>query len=230
MTIAALARPSMARVLRTPRPLLALGGWCVLALGFALAARARGAAHGADHVLVDAYGALVLPLLAYTLVGAVVGARGALGAATAQLVMFGASPARAAGVTAGIAVAGCAGMGAVLAAVVAVVAHGASDPPVAGDALASAYAGGLGGAAYAAWFLVGATLGKRGGGRTVLLVADWVLGVGHGALAVVAPRAHVRGLLGGLGPMEWSGRASAAALVVIAVGCLAFAVRRGSKG
>ena len=73
--IAALARPSLARLLRTPRPLLAVGAWSVLALGFALAERARGTAHGADHVLVEAYGALVLPLLAYTLVGAILGAR-----------------------------------------------------------------------------------------------------------------------------------------------------------
>ena len=227
--IGALARPAVTRVLRTPRPLLAMAGWCVLAAGFAAAARARGVAHGADHVLVDAYGALVLPLFAYTLVGAVVGARGSMGAATAQLVAFGAAPARAAAVTAGVAVLGCAGAAAAMAAAVAVVAHGASDPPLAGDALASAYAGALGGAAYAAWFAMGATLGRRGGGRTVLLVLDWVLGVGHGAVAVVAPRAHVRSLLGGSGPMDWSGRASAVALVVIAAVALAIAVRRASR-
>ena len=227
--IGALARPAVARVLRTPRPLLAMGAWCALAVGFAAATRARGVAHGADHVLVDAYGALVLPLLAYTLVGAVVGARGTLGAATAQVVAFGAAPVRAAAVTAGLAVLACAGMAAALAAAVAAVAHGASDPPVAGDALASAWVGGLGGAAYAAWFAMGATLGRRGGGRTVLLVVDWALGVGHGAVALVAPRAHVRSLLGGAGPMDLSGHASAAALVVITVAALAIAVRRGSR-
>jgi len=89
--IAALARPSLARVFRTPRALLALGAWGVLALGFALAARSRGSANGADHVLVGAYGALILPLLAYTLVGAVLGAR-SLAASTAPLVGFGAAP------------------------------------------------------------------------------------------------------------------------------------------
>ncbi len=141
--IAALARPSLARVFRTPRALLALGAWGVLALGFALAARSRGSANGADHVLVGAYGALILPLLAYTLVGAVLGAR-SLAASTTPLVRFGASPTRAAAVTVGVAVGAGVVAGALLAALVAVVAHGSGDPPVAGDALASAYVGALG--------------------------------------------------------------------------------------
>ena len=76
---------------------------------------------------------------------------------------------------------------------------------------------------------VGASFGKRGGGRTGLLVLDWVLGMGHGAVALVTPRAHLRNLLGGAGPMEWSGRASAAALVVLAVVCALLAVRRSSR-
>jgi hypothetical protein len=226
--IAALARPSLARVFRTPRSLLAVGAWCVLALGFALAARSRGSANGADHVLVGAYGALILPLLAYTLVGAVLGAR-SLAASTAPLVRFGAPPARAAAVTVGVAVAAGVVVGAALASVVAVLAHGSSDPPATSDALASAYAGALGGAAYTAWFALGASFGKRGGGRTLLLVVDWVLGLGHGVMAVVTPRAHLRNLLGGAAPMAWSGRASAAALVVIAGVCLLVAVRRAGR-
>jgi hypothetical protein len=226
--IAALARPPLARLLRTPRALLTLGAWCLLAVGFALAARIRGSAHGADHTLVGAYGALVLPLLAYALVGAVVGAR-SLAASTAPLVSFGAPPARAAAVAIGVAVAACAALGAVLAALVALVAHGADDPPAAADALASAYAGLLGGAAYAAWFAVGASFGRRGGGRTVLLVADWLFGVGHGATALVTPRAHLRNLLGGDSPMGWPGRASTAALVGLALACALLAVRRARR-
>lgn len=224
--IAALARPPLARLLRTPRALLTLGAWCLLAVGFALAARARGSSHGADHALVGAYGALVLPLLAYALVGAVVGSARSLAASTAPLVSFGASPTRAAAVAVGVAVLACAAVGAVLAAVVALVAHGADDPPAAADALASAYAGLLGGAAYAAWFAAGASFGRRGGGRTVLLVADYVLGAGRGAIALVTPRAHLRNLLGGEPPMAWSGRASTALLVVLAVVCALVAVRR----
>jgi hypothetical protein len=71
--IAAIARPSVARVTRRPRALLTLGAWCLLALGMAVAARVRGVPHGADHVLVGAFGGLALPLLAYALVGAFVG-------------------------------------------------------------------------------------------------------------------------------------------------------------
>jgi hypothetical protein len=226
--IAAVARPSLARLFGTPRSLLAPGAWCVLALGFALAARTRGAVHGADHVLLDAYAALILPLLVYTLVGAVLGTR-SLGTATAPLVLFGASPVRAALGTAGVAVAASLVAGGLLAALMAFVAHGGSDPPAAGDALASAYAGALGSAAYGAWFTLGATFGRRGGGRTLLLVADWALGLGRGLPAMVTPRAHLRNLLGGASPMDWSGRASAAALLVITAACVLLAVRRAGR-
>jgi hypothetical protein len=223
--IAALARAPIARLVRTPRALVALGGWCLLALGFALATRARGSTHGADHALLEAYGALVLPLIGYALVGAVVGPR-SLRASAAPLASFGASPAAAAAVTAAVAVVACSVLGAALAAGVALLAHGTDDPPRAFDALTSAYAGALGGAAYAALFAMGASFGKRGGGRAVLLVADWLFGAGSAATALVTPRGHLRNLLGGASPMGWSGRASAVALVVLALGCLLVAVRR----
>jgi hypothetical protein len=222
--IAALARPSLARLLGTPRSLLAPGAWCVLALGFALAARWWGAVQGADHVLVDAYATLILPLLVYTLVGAVLGGR-SLAAATAPLVVFGASPARAALATVAVAVAASVAAGAFVAALVAIVAHGSGDPPAARDALASAYAGALGGAAYAGWFALGASFGKRGGARTWLLIVDWVLGLGRGPVAIITPRAHLRSLLGGAAPMDWSGRASAVALVILAAVCVLGACR-----
>jgi hypothetical protein len=226
--IASLARPSALRLFRTPRSLVAPGAWCVLALGFALAARWRGAVHGADHVLVDAYAALILPLLVYALVGALLGRR-SLATSIAPLVAFGASPARTALAIVGVAVAASVVAGALLAALLAFVAHGASDPPAAGDALASAYAGALGSAAYAGWFALGATFGKRGGGRTLLLIMDWVLGSGRGVMAIATPRAHLRNLLGGPSPMDWPGRSSAAALVVITLACALLAVRRAGR-
>jgi hypothetical protein len=223
--IAALARPAVARVVRRPRTLVTLGAWCLLAVGIALLARARGSSHGADHVLVGAFGGLVLPLLSYALVGAVVGAR-SLSSSTAPLVSFGATPARAAAVAIGLAVASAALLGASLAAVVALVAHGADDPAPAADALASAYAGALGGAVYGAWFVLGATFGRRGGGRTVLLVVDWLLGLGTGPAALAAPRAYVRGLLGGSTPMDLSGRWCSVALVALGLACVLLALRR----
>jgi hypothetical protein len=226
--IAALARPSFARLFRTPRSLLATGAWCVLALGFALAARSRGAFHGADHVLLDAYAALILPLTVYTLVGAVLGAR-SLAASIAPVVVFGASPVRAALTTLAVALAASIAVSAMTAATLAWVAHGAGDPPAPGDAMVSAYAGALGGAAYGAWFMLGASFGARGGARALLLVVDWILGLGRGVTALVTPRAHLRNLLGGAAPMDWSGRASAAALVVITVVCVSIAVRRAAR-
>jgi hypothetical protein len=226
--IGALARPAIARVVRRPRALVTLGAWCALALGMALLERTRGSAHGADHVLVGAFGGLVLPLLSYAFVGALLGAR-SLSASTAPLVSFGAAPVRAAAVSVGLAVVGCAVLGAVLAAAIAAVAHGSDDPARLADALASATAGALGGGAYGAWFVLGATLGKRGGGRTVLLVVDWLLGLGTSAVAVVVPRAYVRTLLGGAAPLGLPARGCSAALVGLALVCVLLALRR-SRG
>ena len=223
--IAALARPALARLTRRRRTLVTLAAWCLLALGMALASRLRGVPHGADHVLIGAFGALALPLLAYALVGAVVGP-GSLSASTAPVVAFGASPSRAASVTIGIGVVGSAALGAVLAAAVALAAHGAGDPAPAGDALESAYAGGLGGAAYGAWFSLGASLGRRGGGRTVLLVVDFLLGAGTSPVALVVPRAYLRCLLGGSAPLDLSGRACSAAIVGLGIVCVLVAWQR----
>jgi hypothetical protein len=223
--IAALARPPWVRLLRTRRAWAAAGGWGAIALAFATAARASGSSHAADQVLLHAFGPLVLPLLAYALVGAVVGAR-SLSSAVAPLVAFGARPARAAAVALAVAAAACAVAGGLLAAGVDLWAHGSADPPLGPDAMASAYAGGLGGAAYAAWFALGASFGKRGGGRVALLLVDWVLGASDGAAALFTPRGHVRNLLGGTALMDLPERASAGALVALAMACALIAIRR----
>jgi hypothetical protein len=223
--IAALARLPSARLLHSRRAWIIVIGWGLVAVAFAIAARANGSSHAADHALLGAYGPLVLPLLAYTLVGSAIGPR-SLSSSVAPLVAFGARPAQAATIALVVAATACAFAGAVSAAVVALLAHGAADPPLGRDALASAYVGGLGGVAYGAWFVLGASFGKRGGGRPVLLVVDWLLGAGDGAGALVTPRGHVRNLLGGTPPLDLSERASAGAIVVIAVVCAAIAVRR----
>jgi hypothetical protein len=223
--MAALARPSIARLARRPGSWIAIGAWGTLACGVGWVARVRGLAHGADHVLIEPYGALALPLLAYAMVRAALGPA-SLGASTAPVVAFGAHPARAAAATIAVAAASCAAAGAVVAAAVALLAHGVSDPPPLQDAVASAYAAALGGLAYAAWFSLGATFGRRGGGRAAMLVADWVLGATGGAGALVTPRGHLRNLLGGAPPMDLPQRASAAALVAITLMCGLLAVRR----
>jgi hypothetical protein len=215
----------LARLLRPWRIRLTVIAWCVLAIVLAVAARSNGSSRAADHALLGFYGPLVLPLLAYTLVGAVVGGQ-SLSSSTAPLVALGAQPTRASAVALLVAAAACAGAGALVAGVVAMLAHGTGDPPLARDTIVSAYAGGLGGTAYAAWFVLGASLGKRGGGRPVLLVVDWLLGATDGAASLATPRGHVRNLLGGTAPMDLSQRASAGVLVVLAIVCAFIVVKR----
>ncbi len=220
---AALARLPFARLTRGVAAWVTTGAWTMLAFAVAIIARARGAVHGADLVLVGTVGALVLPLLAYGLVGAAIGGR-SLSTSGASLVAFGAAPASAAAVTIAIAAVGCAAAGAFVAAGVALVAHGLADPAPAGDALASAYVGALGGGAYACWFSLGATFGRRGGGRALFLVADWVLGTTAGA--ILTPRAHLLTLLGGPSATHLSGRSSSVALVFLAGACALMAAKR----
>ena len=222
---AAPARIPLARLLRTPRTLVTIGGWTVLGIAFAVVARVEGASHGADRALVGAFGALVVPLLCYAIAGGALGSS-SLSAAGAPAVAFGATRLRAAAASIAVVLAASIAACALLGAAVAVIAHGSSDPPVARDALASAYAGALGGGAYASLFVFGASLGRRGGGRTVALVADWLLGANASAVALVTPRAHLRNLLGGTPPAAIGERLSAVALVLLAALFLAAALRR----
>jgi hypothetical protein len=210
---------------RTPRLWASLTAWCALALAFAVAARSGGSLRGADYVLSGVYGALVVPFFAYVLVGAVLGGR-SLRASTEPLVSFGASPARAAGVTVLVTTGVCSLLCASLGAVIALVAHGAADPAPLRDAIASGYAGALGGGAYATWLSLGASFGRRGGGRVVWLAIDWLLGANQGAAALFTPRGHLRNLMGGAPPMDLSERTSAGALFALAAVCALLAARR----
>jgi hypothetical protein len=194
----------------------------------AIAARWDGWLHGADRVLIGPFGSLVLPLLAYSVVGTVLGAR-AFATSVAPLVALGASPGRATLAAVGVSVVACAILGAVLGGAIALVAHGSGDPPSWPDAAASAYAAGLGGAAYAAWFAWGASMAFGGYGRPLLLVVDAIFGAGDGATACFSPRAHLRNLLGGASPMELPQRVSALALVALVVTCALLAGRRAQK-
>jgi hypothetical protein len=225
MSALALLAPTLARFTRIPRSRWIIGAWFSLGVGFAAVARAQGVSRGADQVLLGAFGALVLPLLAYSVVGAAVGRRSLATSGTA-LVAFGASPGPVAAATAAASVGAGALTGAVLAASIALLAHGPADPPVVRDAIVSGYAGLLGGAAYCAWFVLGSSFGKRGGGRTVFLLADWLLDAAGGGASALGPRAHLRNLLGGTPPMGLSERTSAVALIALAFACAAVAVIR----
>jgi len=222
--IAALGRLSAARLARSPRLWVSLGAWCSLAVAFAIFARVDGWAHGADRVLSSVYGALALPFIAYALARAAFGGRSMI-SSTASMVAFGAPPWRAALASIGVAALATALLGGCLAAVVALIAHGSADPPAGRDAIVSAYAGGLGGAAYAAWFALGTTIGRRGGGRILFLAADWLLDGAGGRAALATPRGHLRSLLGGASPMNVSERSSALMLLGLAALCTLVAIR-----
>jgi hypothetical protein len=218
----------MARLTRTRRGGLLVVVWGAIAVAAALAERSRGIAHPADRALLDTFGGVALPLLAYAVVGAALGGDG-LRRAGRALVSFGAEPWRVA--LGGIAVAAGATalVAAVIAGIVAALAHGPLDPPLARDVLTSAWVASLGGVAYASLFALGASFGKRGGGRTAVLALDWLLGSGTGVVALGTPRAHVRSLLGGEAPAGLAAWTSSCLLIVLALAFAGLAIRRARR-
>ncbi len=218
----ALARLSLAR-LRTRRGWLSLVGWSLLAIAAAFSARSAGLANGADHVLRGTFSVVVLPLLTYGIVSAALGGKG-LRPAIRGLVAIGAAPERAALASSLVAMAVSALAGGVVAAVICLAAHGSADAPLLADLPVSFGIACLGGAAYAAYFCAGSSIG-RGAMRGVFLALDFLAGSSSGIGALLTPRAHVASLLGGPAAFELSRRASSVLLVVLTLACLAFAVR-----
>jgi hypothetical protein len=108
----------------------------------------------------------------------------------------------------------------------ATLAHDPTAPAIRLDALACAWIGALGAAAYAALFSFGATFGSTGGGRWWALLADFFLGNTSGLAALLAPRAHLQNLLGGEPPMLLSQAASTASLAAMTVAFTVLALLR----
>lgn len=114
--------------------------------------------------------------------------------------------------------------------VTALLAHDPWAPPLAQDLLSSTWIGALVGAAYAGLYSLGATFGRRGGGRGFVFILDFMLGGSAGGLAVIAPRAHALHLLGSEPPASGMSQwASAAVLLVMAVLGAGLAVVRCPK-
>lgn len=226
--MSALATVTWKRLARATRAWLAIALWVAVAVVPALLERLRSVGHGADHALLGFYSSIALPFLAFSVLSAVLGREG-LGASSIALANFGATPGRVALHTVTVAVVASAALGGTLGAVVDVVGHGVLDPPLRDDALRALAAGALGGAAYAAFFALGSAFGARGWGRSVLLLLDWVFGVGSGTSALLVPRAHVRNLLGGLAPLEVSGRVSYAVLAAMTILFTWLACARASR-
>ncbi len=218
-----LARLPFARLVRAPRALFSCVLWLGLAVALALFEKSRGESHAVDHVLPDAYGGLVLPLVVFALVGAVVVGT-SLRSSIHPMTAIGASGSRAAMasivVVALISALVCGGVGAAL------VPISGAMAPIRADVIASGWVSALGAASYASFFVFGTSFGKTGTGRMILLVIDWVLGSAGGPLEILTPRAHLRNLLGGAPLGHVSQTASAITLGAIAVLCMLIAVRR----
>jgi hypothetical protein len=222
--VIALARLPLARLVRTRRAALPLLGWSVVAFGATLLAR-HGGGSSDDRALLGVFAPFVMPLVAYAIVSAALGGEG-VSSAAAPLVRFGAAPRLCALAAAVVATAACALVCSAMAALLVLAAHNPADPPLARDAMLSAYGGALGGAAHGAFFVLGAAITARGGGRAVALVVNWLLGAAPGWAAVLVPYAHARSLLGGEPAVMLSERASAWSLGVIIVVCLGLTTLR----
>lgn len=225
MSFVAHLTPPFARLARSPRGLLALLAWPVVALATAFHARAAGGLAAADRVMLGMVGPIVLPLLSFGIVAAVLGGDSTARAAR-PLVAFGASPVRAVLGATFVAMLASALLAASLAAGAAALAHGAGSPELAYDILASGGAGAAAGLAYAAFFALGASFGPKGAVRIGFLFANWLLGEGTGVFSVVVPYAHVRNILGGAAPLALSARGSYVALGGITVLSLLWLSRR----
>ncbi len=221
--IAALAALPFARVTRTRRALWPIAGWAVAAVGVTLITRQLGES-SADRAMLGLFAPFVLPLLAYALAGAATGGS-SVREGIRPLVAFGAGGSRAALALAAVTGGAAAVLSAVLACALLAIAHRVGDVPLGHDLATTAWVSALAGATHATYFLAGAAFGRRGGGRGVMLFADWLLGSSHGAASLFSPYAHTRSLLGGVAAMGVSQRASSGlliALMAVSVGVVAW--------
>jgi hypothetical protein len=187
-----------ARIVRRPTALSVLLGAALVVVA-ALVERREGSAGAVDRTLGATF-ALVLPLVSFAVAAEATG-RGNLRDAVWPAARYGVARRDVALGTVFAGAAASAVLGALFAVLAVLAAQGAGNPPVVRDVFTSAWIAGLTGAAYAAWFAFGATFGRRGGGRWVPLVLDFVVGGSAGALAAALPRGHAANLLGGAGPM-----------------------------
>jgi hypothetical protein len=127
------------------------------------------------------------------------------------------------------AVLAAAASGAVLAALAVLLAHTPSAPPLAADALLSAWIGAITALAYTGWYALGATFLKRGRGRFIPLIADFVVGGSAGIAGALFPRGNASNLLGGAAPLRLPQQASTAILIVSGAILCALAVLRCRK-
>jgi len=201
--------------------LLAVFGTCVAAL----LEREHGGFGAADRTLSGAALGVALPLLAYAWFDAGLGNR-SLRDSVAPIARHGADGRVAASGALGALAGLIAVLGALLACAAVLASRRFADPALVRDLWASAWIGAVAGLAYAGWFALASTFGRRGGARKWLLVVDFVLGATNGVLALPWPRGHVRNLLGGAPPLDLAqGIAGLCLLAMTAITLLAALAR-----
>ncbi len=195
---------------------------------FALLERVETSAGAADRTLVGLF-RIVVPLLCFASCARVLGAANLREACWAAA-RFGHGRAGVALGQAALAMALSGGSSLLVVATGLLVAR-AMGPAIAGEAplwadlgLSSAIGFGVG-AAYAAWFALGATFGARGQGRWYVLIADFLVG-SLGFFALVFPRGAAYSLIGRELALDLPQRASSALLLATTSACLALVALR----
>jgi hypothetical protein len=188
---------------------VALGAALVVVAG--VIERRVGSAGAVDRALMATFN-LVIPLCTFGLVAEATG-RGDLRDGVWPAARYGVARRDVALGAIAAALAASAALAAVLAVLSVAVAHGEGNLPIARDALTSAWIGALVAAAYAGWFALGSTFGRRGGGRWAPLLADFVIGGSTGLAGAVLPRGNAHSLLGGAAPL---GLPQASSTVILA--------------
>ncbi|MFO0677279.1 MAG: hypothetical protein U0169_12155 [Polyangiaceae bacterium] len=183
-----------------------------IVIAVSAATRQRGSVHAEDSVLVGTVAGLVLPILTFGIVSAAFDGKGARDAVgfTAR---FGGEPGGTYVPFVGYATAASAIVSAGLA-LVAMFVSNRFHVAVA-DAAETACVMALGGATYTVLYAWASTFGPAGEGRVVVLLIDWFVGAGSGAMSLITPRAHLRGLLGERTPLDTPPRLSCVFLVVM---------------
>lgn len=221
-------RMGMARALRL-RALLVGGGVVTFAAAVALAEKNVELLGSATRSLQGGAFGFLIPLTTFGAVGIVL-RHGRLDDAAAPLARFGASRRAVALGLVSSAMLTSAVLATALASVTALLANDPFAPPLADDVAASAWIGALTGAAYAAFFALGSTFGRRGGGRSLALLLDFTLGGAVGLLGALTPRAHALNLLGAPPPLETlSQAASASVLIAMTLAAAGLAIFRCAR-
>lgn len=196
---------------RTPWVLLALGLLLVTCVG--VLERLTEPAYALDRTLLGVAFGLALPLFCYLLFESALAERG-LYALVSPLSRHGAD---ARTLSFGVVItltAVCAAAGVVFSssALLSTVGFG---PALREEWFPCVWGGAVAGFAYAGLFACASRLSRLG--RVAVLVGDWLLGAGSGALALPFPRGHVRSLFGGEAVLDLSQLTALSFLVLLAI-------------